>query len=113
VRAMPCCISRDRTRYKPRAPVLTLQSMLSIGSTAQAQSALRSAGPKQTRSRQRALPLFAGLVVVVYVYAAPELGQAAAAGVRWLVLPILIASGVVMWQWPRLRVAARRRKATR
>jgi hypothetical protein len=53
------------------------------------------------------------LVVVVYVYAAPELGQAAAAGVRWLVLPILIASGVVMWQWPRLRAAARRRKATR
>ena len=72
----------------------------------------RRRGPKRTRTLQRRLHLLTGFVVVVYIYAAPELGAAATAGVRWLVLPVLVISGVVMWQWPRLRRLAHRRRVS-
>lgn len=67
-------------------------------------------GPKQVRTLQRGLHLLTGVVIVVYIYAAPALGSALAAGVRWLVLPVLVLSGVAMWQWPRLRRLARQRR---
>lgn len=69
-------------------------------------------GPKRTRTLQRGLHLFTGFVIVVYIYATPSLGSAMAAGVRWLVLPVLVMSGVAMWQWPRLRRLARGRRST-
>ncbi len=67
-------------------------------------------GPKRTRTLQRGLHLFTGAAIAVYIYVAPELDSAVAAGVRWLVLPLLVLSGVAMWQWPRLRRLVRRRR---
>lgn len=72
----------------------------------------RRGGPKRTRALQRRLHLLTGFVIVVYIYAAPALDPAVAAGVRWFVLPVLVISGVAMWQWPRLRRVARLRGIT-
>lgn len=69
------------------------------------------AGPKRTRTRQRLLHLLAGVVIVAYVYAAPALDSTADTVARWFVLPVLVISGVVLWQWPRLRRWARRRRS--
>lgn len=70
----------------------------------------RRGGPKRTRTLQRRLHLLTGLVIAAYIYGAPAPDSAVAAGVRWLVLPALVASGVAMWQWPRLRRLARQRR---
>jgi hypothetical protein len=69
----------------------------------------RAGAGKRVRTRQRWLHLAAGLVVAVYLYFAPELGTGV---VRWLVLPVLVGSGIAMWQWPRLRRLARRPRFT-
>lgn len=47
--------------------------------------------------------LAAGVLLVVYVYAAPVLGVGFTAAVQWVVVPVLVVSGVVLWQWHRLR----------
>jgi hypothetical protein len=44
-----------------------------------------------------------GLAIVVYVYAGPAAHAPLTLAVRWLLLPLLALSGVVMWQWPKLR----------
>jgi len=72
----------------------------------------RPGGGKRTRRLQRRLHLLAGFVVVLYVYAAPELGSAVVAGVRWVALPLVVGSGIAMWQWPRLRRMTRRRRVS-
>jgi hypothetical protein len=45
--------------------------------------------------------LIGGLLLVAYVYApvAPVLDTA----IRWVVMPALVGSGVVMWQWAKIR----------
>ena len=64
---------------------------------------------RQIRTGQRGVHLVAGALVVAYVYAAPELSDTALAVVRWLVLPVLVLSGLALWQWTRVRRALRRR----
>jgi hypothetical protein len=63
----------------------------------------RALGGKAIRDRQRMSHLVAGLMVVVYVYMPGEPNPVLQAAVRWAVLPLLAASGVVMWQWPKIR----------
>lgn len=66
-------------------------------------------GPRQVRRLQRGLHLLTGLAVAMYVYVLPW-SSPMAASIRWAVLPALVASGLAMWQWPRLRRLARRRR---
>jgi hypothetical protein len=63
----------------------------------------RRGGAKRTRTAQRGRHLFTGLVLIVYMYAVPVTDSPLAAVIRWLVLPLLVATGLAMWQWPRLR----------
>jgi hypothetical protein len=58
---------------------------------------------KQVRTQQRAAHLVTGVIVLVAVYAGPLLGPVFAAAVQWVVFPVLVVTGVAMWQWPRIR----------
>lgn len=64
---------------------------------------------KQVRTQQRAAHLVTGAIVLVAVYAGPLLGAAFAAVVQWVIFPVLVLSGLAMWQWPRIRRALRGR----
>jgi hypothetical protein len=66
---------------------------------------------KQVRSQQRAAHLVTGVVVLVAVYAGPLLGPVFAAAVQWVVFPVLVATGIAMWKWPRIRRMLRGRAA--
>lgn len=62
----------------------------------------------QQRKLERTAHLLAGVILVGYVYVpAPSLVQEL---VRFLVFPLLVASGLAMWQAPRIR---RLRRAAR
>ncbi|MER6000130.1 hypothetical protein ACIHFD_10490 [Nonomuraea sp. NPDC051941] len=58
---------------------------------------------RQIRTIQRAVHLIAGLAIIAYVYLAPPADSPAHVAIRWVILPVLLASGVAMWQWPRIR----------
>jgi ABC-type uncharacterized transport system involved in gliding motility auxiliary subunit len=68
-------------------------------------------GGKRVRARQRAAHLVTGFIVLVAVYAGPLLGGAFTAVVQWVVLPVLVLTGVALWQWPRVRRVLRGRAA--
>lgn len=61
----------------------------------------RVGGGKRVRDRQRLAHLVGGLLLVAYVYV--PAGPVLEAAVRWFVLPVLVGSGVVMWQWAKIR----------
>ena len=71
-------------------------------------TAVRRPTQRQLRALQRGAHLAAGVVLLAYVYAAPALGAAFVTVVRWLVVPALVLSGVVLWKWPRIRTLLRR-----
>ena len=55
----------------------------------------------QQRKIQRAIHLATGLAIVAYVYAP---GAAHMQGpVRFVILPLLVLTGIAMWQAPRIR----------
>ncbi|MER5324939.1 hypothetical protein [Streptosporangium roseum] len=58
---------------------------------------------KQIRTLQRAVHLVTGLAIVISIYVAPPADSPAHAAIRWFVVPVLVVSGVAMWQWPRIR----------
>jgi thiosulfate reductase cytochrome b subunit len=62
----------------------------------------------QQRKVQRLVHLAAGLVLIAYLYA--PLGAQLEDAVRFLVLPLLVLTGIAMWQAPRIR---RLRKSVR
>jgi len=68
---------------------------------------VRRLSRRQVRDLQRAAHLVAALVLLAYVYAAPLLGAGFTAAVRWLVVPVLVVSGLALWQWHRLRATLR------
>lgn len=72
-------------------------------------TARRTGGGKKIRDRQRLAHLLTGLALVAYVYAPGGPGAVLETLVRWVLLPGLIASGVLMWQWPKVRRWARQR----
>lgn len=64
---------------------------------------------RQVRDLQRAAHLVAGVVLVGCVYAGPLLGAEFLAFVRWVVIPVLVGSGITLWKWPRIRTMLRGR----
>jgi thiosulfate reductase cytochrome b subunit len=65
----------------------------------------------QQRRAQRAVHLAAALVLVAYLYAPLEAQLQDA--VRFLVLPLLVVTGLAMWQAPRIRRLRKRVTPTR
>jgi uncharacterized protein involved in cysteine biosynthesis len=63
----------------------------------------------QQRRIERAVHLVAGVVLAVYVYL--PIGDALADIIRWMVVPVLVCSGMAMWQATRVRRALQRRRA--
>ena len=55
----------------------------------------------QKRRAQRAVHLVAALVLIAYLYAPLDAQLENAA--RFLVLPVLVVTGIAMWQAPRIR----------
>jgi hypothetical protein len=66
--------------------------------------------PRRARSLERLVHLVTGFALVAYVYATPEPESPFTVGIRVLV-PVVVLSGVAMWQWPRVRRYLRRRGA--
>jgi hypothetical protein len=69
----------------------------------------RPASAKQVRTLQRLAHLLTGALLVAYVYLPLAAGSPVEVAIRWFALPVLVLSGIVMWQWPRLRRLARQR----
>jgi hypothetical protein len=63
----------------------------------------------QQRKLERAVHLAAGVIVIAYIYL--PLDDALADVVRWAVLPVLVGSGMAMWQMARIRRVLKRRAA--
>jgi hypothetical protein len=61
----------------------------------------------------RGVHLVTGLVLVVCVYAVPDMDSLLVTLIRWLVLPVLVATGLAMWQWARLRRLVRGQRRTK
>jgi hypothetical protein len=57
--------------------------------------------PARQRRALRVAHLFAGVIVLAYVY--PPLGPELEAAVRFAVFPILVLTGIAMWQSARIR----------
>jgi hypothetical protein len=72
----------------------------------------RSRRPRRARKLQRAAHLVAALPVLAYVYLTPAADAALTSVVRGVVVPVLVLSGLLLWQAPRLRrLRARRGRA--
>jgi hypothetical protein len=63
---------------------------------------------RRVRTAQRAVHLVSGVLLLAFVYLTPDGGSVLTELMRWLVFPALAATGIAMWQWPRLRRAWRR-----
>ncbi|MEJ3750459.1 hypothetical protein WEI85_45280 [Actinomycetes bacterium KLBMP 9797] len=72
----------------------------------------RTPGGKKTRDRQRLAHMAAGALLVLYVYLPGSPGTALQAATRWVILPLLVITGVSMWQWPKIRRWIRTRTST-
>ena len=55
------------------------------------------------RERQRVVHVVAGALVVAAVYGGALLPAWLIGFVQFVALPVLVASGVVLWKWPRIR----------
>jgi hypothetical protein len=63
----------------------------------------RTVSNKQIRTIQRAIHLLAALVVVCCIYLPSGSVPLLTTVVQFVVLPLLAASGLLLWQWTRLR----------
>ncbi len=63
----------------------------------------RNVSNKQIRDIQRFTHLVAALVLVLYVYIPLGSVPLLTTVVQFAVLPLLAATGMLMWQWTRLR----------
>lgn len=66
--------------------------------------------PRRMRVLERLMHLVTGTALVTYVYATPGPESPFTAGIRLLV-PIVVFSGIAMWQGPRVRRYLRKRGA--
>lgn len=62
------------------------------------------------RQGQRVVHLVTGVLVVAAVYGGALLPAWLIGLVQFVVLPVLVASGVVLWKWPRIRRLLRGRR---
>lgn len=65
---------------------------------------------KRTRDAQRALHLVAAAVLGTYVYSPWGGDPTFAALTRVVLVPVLVLTGLAMWQWPRVGRALRARR---
>ncbi|QBD78983.1 hypothetical protein EPA93_24560 [Ktedonosporobacter rubrisoli] len=63
----------------------------------------RKVSNKQIRDIQRIVHLIAALVLLFYVYGPLDGAPGLAPLLRFAVLPLLVVTGLLMWQWTRLR----------
>lgn len=63
---------------------------------------------KKIRDRQRLAHLVTGTVLIFYVYLPGTPSPVLQASIRWVILPLLVIDGVLMWQWAKVRRLARR-----
>ena len=63
----------------------------------------RTISNKQIRDIQRAVHLVTAFVVVCCIYLPSESVPLLTTIVRFAVLPLLVLTGILMWQWTRLR----------
>jgi hypothetical protein len=61
---------------------------------------------RRVRDLQRAAHLVGGAILLAFVYVLPA--PALLAALQWFVVPVLLASGLALWKWPRIRSALRR-----
>ena len=64
--------------------------------------------PARQRNMERAAHLVAGALVIAYVYL--PFGGIVANAIRWFALPVLVGSGLAMWQAARIRRMLKRRR---
>lgn len=63
---------------------------------------------KRVRDRQRAVHLVAGILLVASLYVPVEPGSFVYNGVRWVLVPVVMVAGILLWQWPAVRRLRRR-----
>jgi len=63
----------------------------------------RTVSNKQIRDLQRVTHLLAALVLVLYLYLPVESVPLLTTVVQFVVLPLLALTGLLLWQWARLR----------
>jgi hypothetical protein len=61
---------------------------------------------RRVRDLQRGAHLVGGAILLAFVYVLPA--PALLAVLQWFVVPVLLASGLALWKWPRIRAALRR-----
>ena len=71
----------------------------------------RGLSGKQLRDRQRLAHLMTGALLILYVYLPGTPNPVFQAAIRWVILPLVVIAGVLMWQWPKLRRWARQRRS--
>lgn len=69
--------------------------------------ARRPIARRHVRTMQRGAHLLAGAALLALVYVGPNLGPGFHAVIQWVITPVLIASGIALWKWPRIRAAFR------
>ena len=72
----------------------------------------RKLSGKQVRDMQRVVHLVSGLLVGAYIYTPLADVSAFSALVQIVVVPVLVAAGMAMWQMARLRRLLARRRPT-
>ena len=69
----------------------------------------RTHSGKKIRDRQRLAHLVTGTLLILYVYLPGTPNPILQASIRWVILPLLVIDGLLMWQWPKVRRLARNR----
>jgi hypothetical protein len=65
---------------------------------------------RRVRDLQRFAHLLAGVAMIAFVYVGPILSDGFLSFLQWVVVPVIVASGVALWKWPKIRAAFRRRR---
>jgi thiosulfate reductase cytochrome b subunit len=65
-------------------------------------------GVRRVRTAQRWTHLASAVLLVAFVYLTPDTDSILMDLIRWIGVPLLAASGIAMWQWPRVRQLRRR-----
>ena len=71
-------------------------------------SARKPGGARRVRTAQRWMHLASAVLLLAFVYLTPEADSILMDLIRWVGFPLLAASGIAMWQWPRVRQLRRR-----
>ena len=65
-------------------------------------------GARRVRTAQRWVHLTSAALLLAFIYLTPDTGSTLMELIRWVGVPVLVASGIAMWQWPRIRRVRRR-----